>query len=945
MKTRFRFLHSIIAVSSVLVMLFTSCNMFNTHKAETADEETVTLHIGDSIFRNALPRFDSTEYISFELTAERQGSTSSKTWTWEKTDRKTAEQVMKEAEITINTGTYNFTLIGKERYGATSRGEIKDKVISADMSNADKLLTFTIAVSDVSEHGVGKAYITVNYNQDLTVKSLSVDLFPTSDGIHYTVDNYRLEGRQSWDNLNNTSGSKEYIVDGIPAGKYIALFTFNFVDGQITRDWAWSEPVWISSERISFSTININSNKYFTITYNPRGGTLTGNEKQFYTPLEDVTLTTPPVKDGLVFAGWYMSDDDGESLSDTETRNWQKMTHSGNIQLYAKWNALVSFNANDSEDSPASGTMENIVVEEGSTIASITTNAFTRDGYAFNLWNTAADGSGTTYVENASLVAKKNTTLYVQWVEVPEDSVALTFRSNGGTFVDTLAVTSGTTLTAAQRPVPVLDNYDFAGWYTSEDEGLHLSSSAYTFENISESVTLYAKWTPKVFNITYLECGGEDLSVSLPSAAPITHTYDQDTTLPVLEKDGLVFLGWYKNINCTDSKVTTLTSFDYTADITLYALFSAVYYVSATDGNDSSGTGSEESPFATVANAISVIKASGSGEVDYTIMINGELTENVVFDNELVAENAKSLTIRGVTGNEIDIIKCTYDNRPITVETEIPIILRDVKITNGGRNYGAVNLSANTRLTLASGAKVSGNTNSVYYRSGSGVYITDGTLIMEDGAEISDNTITSSYSNGAGVYMSGGTFIMNGGKITGNNSRTSYYTNYGGGVYMYNASFTMNGGEISGNITAKDGGGVYMSSGDFVMTGGKITGNTSGNYSSAIYIGDGSFTMTGGIIYDNSYGTTYSVIRQNTGTIFIGGSACIKDNVNLGGSYIAVVSTLTANSPVAVLTGFNADTQIIKIVQGTELSLADEAAKFATVNGLRIDENGFVRSN
>ena len=42
-------------------------------------------------------------------------------------------------------------------------------------------------------------------------------------------------------------------------------------------------------------------------------------------------------------------------------------------------------------------------------------NSFTRTGYAFNGWNTASNGSGTSYVDQASVTLTANTPLYAQW--------------------------------------------------------------------------------------------------------------------------------------------------------------------------------------------------------------------------------------------------------------------------------------------------------------------------------------------------------------------------------------------------------------------------------------------------------------------------------------------------------------------------------------------------
>ena len=74
----------------------------------------------------------------------------------------------------------------------------------------------------------------------------------------------------------------------------------------------------------------------------------------------------------------------------------------------------VTFEPNGSEEYPVVGTMEpQIVTKDAET--ELTANAFTREGYDFNGWNTAADGTGTAYVDKATVNLTENTTLYAQW--------------------------------------------------------------------------------------------------------------------------------------------------------------------------------------------------------------------------------------------------------------------------------------------------------------------------------------------------------------------------------------------------------------------------------------------------------------------------------------------------------------------------------------------------
>ncbi|MGD0055490.1 MAG: InlB B-repeat-containing protein, partial [Acidimicrobiales bacterium] len=58
------------------------------------------------------------------------------------------------------------------------------------------------------------------------------------------------------------------------------------------------------------------------------------------------------------------------------------------------------------------GSMAN---ETASVATALTANAFTRTGYTFAGWNTAANGTGTAYANDASYPFSASTTLYAQW--------------------------------------------------------------------------------------------------------------------------------------------------------------------------------------------------------------------------------------------------------------------------------------------------------------------------------------------------------------------------------------------------------------------------------------------------------------------------------------------------------------------------------------------------
>lgn len=74
----------------------------------------------------------------------------------------------------------------------------------------------------------------------------------------------------------------------------------------------------------------------------------------------------------------------------------------------------VTFEANGSTEYPVEGTMAPQTVT-AKTDTVLTTNTFTREGYNFTGWNTAADGTGTSYADGATVNLTENTTLYAQW--------------------------------------------------------------------------------------------------------------------------------------------------------------------------------------------------------------------------------------------------------------------------------------------------------------------------------------------------------------------------------------------------------------------------------------------------------------------------------------------------------------------------------------------------
>ena len=156
-------------------------------------------------------------------------------------------------------------------------------------------------------------------------------------------------------------------------------------------------------------------------------------------------------------------------------------------------NITVDFDANGGE-----GTMPTWTGKPNTSF-DLPKNTFTREGYTFTGWNTAADGTGAAYADKAPVKFSENTALYAQWTQDP----VITFDANGdkGTMgTQTVKPNEATALTANTF---TRADYDFTGWNTAKDgTGTAYGDKANITTN--ENVTLYAQWTLHKYHVRWL---------------------------------------------------------------------------------------------------------------------------------------------------------------------------------------------------------------------------------------------------------------------------------------------------------------------------------------------------------------------------------------------------------------------------------------------------------
>ena len=143
-----------------------------------------------------------------------------------------------------------------------------------------------------------------------------------------------------------------------------------------------------------------------------------------------------------------------------------------------------------------------------------------------------------------------------------EDTVVVTFDSDGGTAVESQTVRFGSNVKAPTAPTK--DGYTFLGWYVGDEEWSFIGYS------VSEDITLTAKWELNVYTVVivygYTDYWGY----------PITDTYNvkHGKTVPncgTPSRNYYNFAGWTCNGETWSFDTDTVTG-----DITITAEWEAI---------------------------------------------------------------------------------------------------------------------------------------------------------------------------------------------------------------------------------------------------------------------------------------------------------------------------------------------------------------------------------
>ncbi len=203
--------------------------------------------------------------------------------------------------------------------------------------------------------------------------------------------------------------------------------------------------------------------------------------------------------------------------------------------IYLGSNNIITFDANGGE-----GTMEDQTFAFNAS-ANLTVNAFTRTGYTFAGWNTAADGSGTSYADEASytMSVAADVTLYAQW---SINTYVVQFNTNGGS--GSMPDQSITYLASANLSA---NNYiiwktgaTFSGWNTAPDGSGTAYENGQSFTmSAAANVTLYARWISS-------GGGGTQLFVRLLNTIKNSNSSTLNTVTMTLDADSSTSMDQFK---------------------------------------------------------------------------------------------------------------------------------------------------------------------------------------------------------------------------------------------------------------------------------------------------------------------------------------------------------------------------------------------------------------
>ena len=307
--------------------------------------------------------------------------------------------------------------------------------------------------------------------------------------------------------------------------------------------------------------------------------------------------------------------------------------------------------------------------------------------------------------------------------------------------------------------------------------------------------------------------------------------------------------------------VVTATVDSQTVNTTIRIMDRSKVYV-ATTGDDDTGNGTPQSPFKSIAKAISELQSTGT-----VYVANGTYKEHLnINKNMIIAGQSQTNTIIDGQQSEYSIF---------TIASGVKLTIINLTLTNEAAINGTIN-NPNGILTVENCTIT--NTTSTY---GSGGINNGGTLTVVNSTFINN----SAKNDGGAINNYGGTVTVENSTFINNTA------NKGGAINNYQSLTVMNCTFI--NNTATINAGAIYNAGTLIVTDSTFTNNTANNMGGAIYDANHS-TLTNCIFTSNIASNTGGAIANSGGTTTTTTSTFNKNTAKNGGA-IYNTGTITVN--------------------------------------------------
>ena len=383
---------------------------------------------------------------------------------------------------------------------------------SAEKSDSTKTTSYNVDSSKNPKISSHKFYVDNALATSATVKTGETHL--------YSVSAYDQYGVRWMSGIASANWDKSCTTSSVDAKSMNATFT----DTNGGTDYSSNLTVkWNNSTYSASLTANVLVPH--TLNIDTNGGTYSGSNPVTGKYTNESTGVSTPVRGGYTFASWTKTAGNGSLSGNTFTFG------NNNATIKANWN-IVQYSI-----SPVYGGNSYTTIPYNIETTGITLPTASRDGYTFSGWVvSAADGNWTVGESVTANPSGKygNITVEPEWTP---NSYTLNFNANKtGATVSPASKTVKFDTAVGDLPVPSFTAYDFAGWFTSASAGTQVNADT-VYSTIGNS-TVYAHWTPTVYNITFNTDGGNNFE------AIAYDVEDTSVELPVPVKTGYTFSHW-----------------------------------------------------------------------------------------------------------------------------------------------------------------------------------------------------------------------------------------------------------------------------------------------------------------------------------------------------------------------------------------------------------------